>query len=138
MRVVIDSSVLISLFSEEDKFHELALNTMKQIRKEDLEVYISTLVLPEVCGGITRVTQDKRKAQQAKSQIEELIKSGVFNVEELTEERMFNSAIFAIKFAVKGADAIISSLAQEKGAYLATFDEKLRKKITGKVKLFEI
>lgn len=136
MRVVIDSSILISLFSEKDEFHKIAVKIIDQIKKTNAEIHIPTLVLPEVCGGITRVTQDKRKAELAKNQIEKWIESGFFIVEEITKERMVNSAVFAIKHAIKGADAIFSSLALEKEAYLVSFDDKLKKKIKGKVNLF--
>jgi predicted nucleic acid-binding protein len=138
VRVVIDSSVLISLFSEGDKFHSTAIDIMNKIRQEKAEIHISTLVLPEVCGGIVRVIKDKTRAKQVKSQIDRWVVSGFFNVQELSEERMMSAAEFAIDFGVRGADAIIASLAKELGAYLITFDDNLKKKIKGKVKLFEL
>ena len=138
MGVVIDSSLLISAFSDRDKFHQVAIKILDKITESETEIYIPSLVLPEVCGGITRVTADKKEGEEAKKQIERWISSGFFTVEELTKERMINSAGFAIKFAIKGADAVFVSLAQEKGASLVSFDDKLKKKIRGKIKLFEL
>ncbi len=138
MKVVIDSSVLISIFSQSDKFHELALKIMDELRMSAAEIYIPSLALPEVCGGITRTTQDKREGAVAKEQIQRWIGSGFIIVEELTKDRMVDAASFAIKFTVKGADAVFSSLTLERGAQLITFDEKLKEKIKRKVRLFEL
>jgi len=138
LKVVIDSSVLISIFSQNDKFHKLALKIIEKLRASTVEIYVPSLALPEVCGGITRITRDRKEGEAAKGVIQRWIDSGFFTMEELTKDRMLGAANFAIEFKVRGADAIFSSLALEKGAQLITFDEELKKKIKRKIKLFEL
>jgi predicted nucleic acid-binding protein len=44
----------------------------------------------------------------------------------------------AIKFNLRGGDAIFVSLAREFNTSFLTFDEEVKRKIIGKIKLFEI
>jgi predicted nucleic acid-binding protein len=138
MKVVVDSNVFISLFAEKDPLREMAVKAFSRIREKKLQVVISTLVLPEVCSGIVRVTKDRTKTNKVKKRLVDWINSNWIFVEELTKRRMLSASDIAIEFGLKGADSIIVSLAKELNAPLLTFDEEINKKVKDKIKLFKL
>ncbi|RLI98844.1 MAG: hypothetical protein DRP00_00905 [Candidatus Aenigmatarchaeota archaeon] len=132
MTVIVDSCVFISLFTK-DKNWEKAL-TLIELMKEGEKIVIPSLLLPEVCGAIGRITQDRKLAEIVFETIMGWINSGMISVEELNEKRMKKAALIAIEFGIKGGDAIFVSLAKEFHGKLFTFDEKLRRKVKGEIK----
>lgn len=136
MRVVIDSCVLVSMFSK-DIFHHEAEKVLEAIIEGKVKPIVSTLALPEVTGAIKRVTKNEDIAKKVKDEIMSWIDSGLLSVEELTKERMRLSSNAAIDFNLKGADAVHVSLAKELKVKFLTFDEEVKKKIKNKVKLFK-
>ncbi len=96
-----------------------------------------SLALPETCGVIRRVFGGYL-AIIVRDKLLALTENKLVEVKELTMERMKMSAETAIRFGIKGGDAVFVSLAEEYSAQLVTFDEALKKKIKGKVKLFKI
>lgn len=137
MKVVIDSNVFVSLFFEDDINRERAIKAFDEIKDRKIQAIISTITFPEVCGTIARRIFDKRTIKKIKKKIDEWIEKKLFIVEELTEDRMKISCEIAIEFGLKGPDAIVVSIAKELEASLLTFDEEIKRKIKGKVKLFE-
>ena len=132
MTVIVDSCVFISLFAK-DKNWKKAL-TLIELMKEGEKIVIPSLLLPEVCGAIKRITQDRKLAEIVFETIIGWINSGMISVEELNEKRMRKAALIAIEFGIKGGDAIFVSLAKELHAKLFTFDEKLRRKVKKEIK----
>ena len=132
MTVIVDSCVFISLFAK-DKNWRKAL-TLIELMKEGEKIVIPSLLLPEVCGAIRRITQDRKLAEIVFETIIGWINSGMISVEELNEKRMRKAALIAIEFGIKGGDAIFVSLAKELHGKLFTFDEKLRRKVKGEIK----
>lgn len=137
MEIVVDSGVFIAFFIEGDKFRPPSLKLIEKVRNGEIEPYIPAIFLPEVCGSLARRV-GKSLAKLAKNEIEKMVEVEILLEEELHEKRIRNSAKAAIRFGIKGSDSVFVSLAQEFGAPLATFDEELKKRIKGKVKLFEI
>jgi len=136
VRVVLDSSVLFSMFFEGDKFNPKGKEVLFKIVNKELEPTIPTLAVPEVCGAIRRITKDSKLAQIIEDRLNFWIDSKMFDVKELTIERMKSSTQDAIMFSLKGADAVFVSLAHELKTDFLTFDEGIKKKIKGKIKLF--
>ena len=132
MTVIVDSCVFISLFAK-DKNWKKAL-ALIELMKEGEKIVIPSLLLPEVCGAIRRITQDRKLAEIVFETIIGWINSGIISVEELNEKRMRKAAFIAIEFGIKGGDAIFVSLAKELHGKLFTFDEKLRRKVKGEIK----
>jgi len=132
MTVIVDSCVFISLFAK-DKNWKRAL-ALIELMKEGEKIVIPSLLLPEVCGAIRRITQDRKLAEIVFETIIGWINSGMISVEELNEKRMRKAALIAIEFGIKGGDAIFVSLAKELHGKLFTFDEKLRRKVKGEIK----
>lgn len=133
--IVVDSSFFVSLFVKGDVNHEKALDTWKKLRESGIKMFAPTLILPEVCGAIVRVTKDKGYGDEVKEKIEEWLRVKVLTLKELTIKRAKMATEIAIKFNLKGADAIFVSLAQEFDAKLLTLDEEIKKRIREKVKL---
>ncbi|HLC97630.1 MAG TPA: PIN domain-containing protein [Candidatus Nanoarchaeia archaeon] len=130
MNLVIDSNVLVSLFNDTDSHHRAAIEIMEEVLGGKHQAIVSSLSLPEVCGSLAR-TVGKQKAEEVNATVLELIEFGVFFLEEVTTKRAQAASHFAIGHTLKGADAIIASLAQEKQSALVTFDKELKKKLAG-------
>ncbi|MDP3639934.1 MAG: PIN domain-containing protein [Nanoarchaeota archaeon] len=130
MNLVIDSNVLVSLFNDKDSHHRTVIEIMEEVLSGKHHAVISSLSLPEVCGSLAR-TVGKQKAEEVYATVLEFIEFGIILVEELTEKRVQAASRFAIRHTLKGADAIIASLAQEKQSALVTFDRELKKKLAG-------
>lgn len=137
MKVIVDSNVFVSLYFEKEKFHEKSKEFHEKILLKEVEPVSSVLILPEICGGISRKT-GKDKAREVRSEIESLVKREILKLEEINSRRMDLASDSAIEFQIRGADSIFISLSKEFNLPLFTFDEELKKKIRGKVKLFEI
>ena len=132
MTVIVDSCVFISLFAKDKNWKKALI--LIELMKEGEKIVIPSLLLPEVCGAIRRITQDRKLAEIVFETIIGWINSGIISVEELNEKRMRKAAFIAIEFGIKGGDAIFVSLAKELHGKLFTFDEKLRRKVKGEIK----
>ncbi len=137
MKLVLDSTVLVSIFSDQDKFHEKGFSIYSDILDRKLDAEIPTLALPETCGVIRR-SFGEHIAIIVEDQLTTLVENSIISAEELTIERMKKAVEVAIRFSIKGGDAVFVSLAEEESIPLATFDEKLKEKIKGRVKLFKM
>ncbi|MBI2084233.1 MAG: type II toxin-antitoxin system VapC family toxin [Candidatus Aenigmarchaeota archaeon] len=137
MRVVVDTTVLVSVFSDKDKFHKDGIRLYSDILDRKIEPIIPTLAFPETCGVIRRILGE-HIAIMVEDQLNLLVDNEVLKAEELTIKRMKSSVESAIRYSVRGGDAVFISLTEEFDAKLATFDEELKKKIKGRVKLFKI
>lgn len=138
VRVVLDSTVVFSIFHEKDPFHHLGMKIFNQFMDKKIEVFIPTLAIPEVCGAIKRETKNYKLSMIVQSQLEGWIENNVISVRELTIERMKYATEDAIEFGLKGADAVFVALTKEMNAKLATFDDKLEKKVAGKIGIYKI
>lgn len=138
MRVVIDSNVFIAFFWKNDPNRDKAIEIIDKIKNKEIEVFVPALFLPEVCGSIQRRTNDTSTTIQIKQKLLSLIEENILTEIELTKNRIKSVSETAIKFSLKGPDAVYADLAIEKKASLITFDGEIKRKIKGKVKLFEI
>lgn len=138
MRVVLDSTVIFSIFYEKDTFHQLGMEIFDQFINREIEAFIPTLAMPEVCGAMKRETKDHKISMIVESQLEGWIENGMISAKELTLDRMKYATEDAIRFGLKGADAVFIALAKELDASLATFDKSLKEKIGRSVKFFEV
>ena len=137
MKVTIDSSFFASLFLERDGNHKKAVEIFRELIIKDYEKFTSYLTLPEVVGAIRRRTNNVNMAYM----VEETLKSwteSMINFREVTNDRIFSAVETIVRLGIKGADAIFVSLTTETGSELLTFDDELKNKIKGKVKLFKI
>ncbi len=138
MKVILDSTVLFSIFYERDKWHKEGMKIFSQFMNKEIEAVIPTLAPPEVCGAMRRETGNYKLAAIIESQLQGWIENGILSAKELTMERMNYSIESAIRYSLKGSDSVFVSLAEESGAELATFDNDIIKKMDDRVKLFKI
>ena len=104
----------------------------------EIRAVVPTLLLPEVCGAIRRVTKKPDFSRNVKKEIESWMDAKMVSVKELNKKRMHLSSEAAIDLGIKGADAVFASLAKELNVKFLTFDEELRKRLRGRIKLLEI
>lgn len=102
------------------------------ILDKKLEPIIPTLAFPETCGVIRRVLGE-HIAVMTENNLGLLMDNEVIRVEELTIERMKKAAESAIRYSMKGGDAIFVSLAEEFDAKIATFDNEITEKAKNRI-----
>jgi len=137
VRVIIDSTVLVSIFSDKDKFHRFGLDVFSNILDKKIEPVIPTFAVVETCGLIGRKF-GQHLAAIVEDQLSTWVDNGMLLVKELTLDRMKYATEDAIRFGLKGADAVFVALTKEIGAKLITFDDKVEKKVAGKIGIYKI
>ena len=124
--LVVDSSVFIAAFKIGDPFHEQAREIIKQIGIK-YRAFVSCLVPVEVVGAIARVVSPKY-AELIRKRFANWEKGGFFVLEELNKKRADEAQLIAIRYRLRGADAVIVQLASEKKCRLASFDGEIMRK----------
>lgn len=124
--LVVDSSVFVAVFKDGDPFREQARKIIRQIGVK-YRAFVSCLVPIEVVGSIARVV-GSRYAELIRRRFASWAKGGFFVIEELDKRRADEAQRIAIKYGLRGADAVIVQLATEKKCRLASFDEEIMKK----------
>ncbi|HEY4672575.1 MAG TPA: PIN domain-containing protein, partial [Nitrososphaerales archaeon] len=93
----------------------------------------SVIVPIEVCGAVMRRTNDMQSARATRIQMQKWVQLGLLEIVELNRKRMQEAQELAIKHSIKGMDAIIAQVANEKPLPLLTFDKELLTKISGSI-----
>ncbi len=135
MKLTLDSSVIIAALRKQEVLHEPCLLLLQQISEGKHIALESAIVLVEVTAAIRRRTGSRRLAREI---TENLVQLDFLFFLELTEFRMFSAAKIAERFSLKGMDAIIAQIAEEKGSVLVTLDKEFAKKVTGLVSVEEV
>ncbi|MFQ6086208.1 MAG: type II toxin-antitoxin system VapC family toxin [Candidatus Bathyarchaeia archaeon] len=130
----LDSSVLVSALVKGDEFRPAARRVMEKIFLGQYRVTTSAIVPVEVCGSISRrVGVDK--AISAKNQLNRWENMNLIAYSELTRKRKEEATELAIKLKMRGMDAIVVQVAEEKKGILVTFDEEMAGKAKTAVKV---
>lgn len=127
MNLTLDSSIIVAALREQEPLHKECKALLQQVKDGKHEAFESVIVPVEVAAAIRRRTDSEMFARQAR---ENLLKLGSFLFFELTESRMNSAARIAEQVSLKGMDAIIAQIAEEKGSILVTLDGEF----TGRVK----
>lgn len=138
MRVILDSTVLFSIFYNKDKWHKSGMEIFDKFMTKKIEAIIPTLAIPEVCGAMKRETGDYKLPIIAEAQLVSWAEAGLISIKELTMDRMKSATESAIEYSLKGADSVFVGLTKELKGELATFDSGIIDKVKGKVKLFRV
>jgi len=134
MTLVIDTSFFTNLFIDTDTFHKEAKEILHKLLIKKENFFIPTLLGPELLGTIARRTNT-----HFAEIVEDIFSSWIGNfvfAKELSKDSMNLAIDSAIRYGLKGGDAVFVSLAKELNADLLTFDEEVKKKIKGKIKLY--
>lgn len=130
---VIDSSVLVASLIPSDRFFERSMSVIEKILTHKRITCTSVIVPTEVCGAIMRRTNDAQSARATRIQMQKWVQLGLLELVELNRKRMQEAQELAIKHSIKGMDAIITQVANERSLPLLTFDKELSAKISGSV-----
>ncbi|MDP3728350.1 MAG: PIN domain-containing protein [bacterium] len=134
MNILLDSSVIVSLFIN-DKHKHKAEEIFTNIFNGELQACIPDLVLVEICSALRRRT-NKESAERAYKKVEEWQRKGILSKQEMDEEILPIACSFAINYGVKGADALITAYASYYGLKLATFDDEIKEKLKEKLDFY--
>lgn len=125
--VTLDSSVLVSAFVKGDRFRSAALRVMEKVFRGEYHVATSAIVPVEVCGAVSR-RAGVDKAISVKRQLDKWEEMNFTAYSELSGRRRREATELAVKYKLKGMDAIVVQVAKEKKAALATFDGEMAEK----------
>ena len=132
MNFTIDSSVIVASLREQEGAHQKSKAFMTEVIEGEHIAYESAIVPVEVTAAIRRRTDSRNLARQVKQNLLNL-DSLIFC--ELSKSRMESAARIAEKVSLKGMDAIITQIAQEKDTSLVTLDKELKNKAKSVVEI---
>ena len=125
--VTLDSSVLVSAFVKEDRFRPVAFRVMEKVFLGQYHVVTSAIVPVEVCGAISR-RAGVDEAVSVKRQLDKWENMNFIAYSDLSGRRRREATEIAVKFKLKGTDAIVIQAERERKAVLVTFDEEMAEK----------
>ena len=117
--VVVDASVWIALFREQDKFGEQAKKIFRKISSDQERISIPAIAFTEVAGVLRRITKDKNTARDAVLFMKEMELEVFANFVELEPV----ATKIAIHHSIRGADAYYLAVAEMTRANFFTFDK---------------
>ena len=122
MNFTIDSSVIVASLREGEGAYQKSRTFLTQVIEGEHTAYESAIVPVEVTAAIRRRTDSRKLARQVRQNLLNL-DSLIFY--ELSKSRMESAAKIAEKVGLRGMDAIIAQIAQEKDTSLVTLDKEL-------------
>ena len=117
---VIDASVWVAWFNEDDKFLEQAESIFRSIELKQERVCIPPIAFTEVAGAIKRTTKDKGLASAAVYEMKDMNLKVFADFEKLEPI----ATDIAIQHSIKGADAYYLAVAELTKSKLYTFDKQ--------------
>ena len=117
---VIDASVWVAWFNEDDKFLEQAESIFRSIELKQERVCIPAIAFTEVAGAIKRTTKDKGLASAAVYEMKDMNLNVFADFEKLEPI----ATDMAIQHSIKGADAYYLAVAELTKSKLYTFDKQ--------------
>lgn len=124
----IDASVWVSSFDQTEIDHTDSRNFLTLLAKQQVDIYVPSLVLVEVAAAISRSKQDPVQAEifaKALSQIPDLY------LVELDQDLAEKALALAAQQKLRGADAVYAAVAQEKNCVLVTTDNEQLTRLSG-------
>ena len=118
---VIDASVWIAWFKEDDVFYEQALRIIQSLKQE--KIYIPAIAFTEVAGAIRRITKNSHAAWKA------VVFMKGMELEIVTDLRELEpiATEIAINHGIRGVDACYLAVAKMTRSELYTFDKEQQK-----------
>jgi len=131
---VIDSSVLVASLIPSDEFFRNGVSVVRKVLTRQKIACASVIVPVEVCSAIVRRTGDTDNAREARMQLQKWARLGLLELVDLNKRRMDKAQELAIKYSIKGMDAVIVQVADERSLPILTFDKELETKISGPIR----
>lgn len=125
MNLTLDSSIIIAALRIQEPKHKECKALLEQVRNDQHTAFESAIVLVEIAAAIRRRTRSEELARQVR---ENLLRLPSLVFIELTRSRMESAAKIAEKSGLRGMDAIIVQVTQERKTILVTLDEEMIEK----------
>lgn len=120
--VVLDASVLVSVFMRDEENHPLSREAVATLRRAAGAIVIPNLALAEVAGALSRRTLDARIGEGA---IRRLRAWPGLHVEPLSAALGLAAASLAAQFRLRGSDAVYVAVAAQRDDMLWTWDREI-------------
>jgi predicted nucleic acid-binding protein len=118
---VLDASFIISAVLATQPLHNESKNFLDKIKRDNLLVFESEIVLPEIASALTRITNQHEEAIQFRREFRNIPNFYFISI----DSYLSNIAVgYSAKLKLKGADSIYVALAYERGATLVTLDKQ--------------
>ena len=118
--VVVDASVWVAWFNDDDKFHDQAGNIIGALRVGQETICLPAIAFTEVAGVMKRTTKDDNTAWEAVYHMKDM-QPKVFGDFDKLEPLATD---IAIKYSIKGMDAYYLAVAELTKSMLHTFDQQ--------------
>ncbi|HLX10619.1 MAG TPA: PIN domain-containing protein [Thermoanaerobaculia bacterium] len=118
---VLDASVCVALFHQDEPGHAAAAAWLATAITADEPIVAPLLLLAEVAAALARALLDDRLAMAAVELLRNRRLLELFPVDERLAAR---AAVIAASLRIRGADAIYVALADQLGLTLVTFDRQ--------------
>lgn len=122
MRVVLDASVLISAFKENEPEHSASADFLEAAIARSVALCSPALLFPEIAGAFARPARNPDYAARVIREMRALLEIEVYP---LDADLASNAEAIAQNFLLRGADAFYVALARRFGAVLVTLDRKM-------------
>lgn len=123
MRFVVDSSVFVSAFREQEKTSERCFKLVQRIESGEVGAVIPTSVLLEVVAAIARRTADVDLARRVGTR---LVSFSTLSLIDLTTFRTLQYLDLTADLKLAGMDAIVVGTAMEFQLPLVTLDKEIQ------------
>jgi predicted nucleic acid-binding protein len=126
----IDASAWVNAFDAEEVGHEISHRMLRVLADRNLPIVVSTLVLAEVAGAISRTRQDAARATLLAETLRDLPNVTLVSIDTTLAELALSLAAGS---RLRGADAIYAAVAVHAGCTLITLDNEHLTRLTGVV-----
>lgn len=135
MKLVVDSSVFVAAFREEEPYSREAFHLVSLLEKGKHTVILPVTVILEVAAAIRRRTSND---ELAKSVGEKLLTFPEISLIDITAFRMAHYLDMASESGLAGMDVIVVGVAREFDVPLLTLDREIMSRGRAFVKILDI
>lgn len=135
MRLVIDSSVFVAAFREEEPHSREAFRILEQLEDETISAVIPVSVILEVVAAIRRRTGDDNLARSVS---EKLLSFATISWIDISTFRMARLLELASTSGLRGMDLLVVGIAREFGLPMITLDQEMSEIARQYVEVLEI
>jgi len=133
--IVVDASVWVSALIPEDTHHDASSQWLRRVERNEEEIAIPALALPEIAGAIARRTGNPELGKKAVSLVLRMPGLRIVPLDARAGEVAADSAA---RYRLRGADAVYLAAAHALRAPLATLDHELRERAGESIAVIEL
>ena len=126
-QIVVDANVIVASFLESEDSHQRSQRYLDGMESSQYLFHVPMLVVVEIVAAIVRRAQKNKLALLArvKKSLADWETSGQIILYPLDRGRMENAVRAAESFSLRGADSVVTALADELNMPLKTFDMQI-------------